>query len=165
MQRREWLCLFGTGLAALATGVALADNHGKGHGHDDGDEGHGHGNGHGNGHGQGHNKGYDKQYENHQYRYSDRDRGEIREWYRTHQNNLPPGLAKRDSLPPGLERQLEARGTLPPGLEKKMYRCPSDLERRLPPPPPDCEHVFIGGHVVLLNRKTSAVLDVFVIGR
>jgi len=158
MQRREWLYLLGAGFAGLATGVALADNQGKGHGHHDEDEDHGHGNG------QGHGKGHNKQVEKHDYRYSDRDRGEIREWYRTHQNNLPPGLAKRDSLPPGLERQLEARGTLPPGLQKKMYRCPYDLERRLPPPPPDCEHVIISGHVVLMNRKTFAVLDVFHIG-
>jgi len=42
-----------------------------------------------------------------------------------------------------------------------MYHCPDDLERRLPPPPPDCEHVIISDHVVLMNRKTFAVLDVF----
>ena len=160
MQRRELLYLFGAGFAGLATGVALADNQGKGHGHDDDDGDHGHGNGNGQGHGKGHNK----QAEKHDYRYSDHDRGEIREWYRTHQNNLPPGLAKRDSLPPGLERQLEARGTLPPGLQRKMYRCPDDLERSLPPPPPDCDHFIIGGHVVLMNRRTFAVIDVFHIG-
>src|ERR1700692_1823411 len=39
--------------------------------------------------------------------------------------------------------------------------CPGDLERHLPPPPPDCEHVVIGGHVVLLNRRTFVVVDVF----
>jgi Ni/Co efflux regulator RcnB len=32
--------------------------------------------------------------------------------------------------------------------------------RRLPPPPRDYEHVLIGGHVVLLNRKTFFVLSV-----
>ena len=154
MQRREWLYLLCAGFAGLATRVALADNQGKGHGHDVKDEDHGHG----------HGKGHNKQVGKHNYRYSDRDRLEIREWHRIHQNNLPPGLAKRDSLPPGLERQLEARGTLPPGLQKKMYRCPDDLERLLPPPPPDYEHVLIGGHVVLMNRKTFVVLDVFHIG-
>jgi hypothetical protein len=73
---------------------------------------------------------------------------------------LPPGLAKRDRLPPGLERQLVVRGTLPPGLRAKMHRCPEDFERRLPPPPPQCEHVFIGGHVVLLNRANFQIVDV-----
>jgi hypothetical protein len=38
---------------------------------------------------------------------------------------------------------------------------PVDLERRLPPPPPDCERVAIGGHIVLRNRDTKVVLDIF----
>jgi hypothetical protein len=38
---------------------------------------------------------------------------------------------------------------------------PPDLERRLPPPPPDCAHVVIGGHIVLMNRRTNVVLDIF----
>lgn len=83
MQRRKWLYLFTAGLTGCAAGVALADDHG--HGHDEDDDEHGHGNGQG--HGNGHNKHADV----HDYRYSDRDRGQIREWYRTHQNNLPPG--------------------------------------------------------------------------
>jgi hypothetical protein len=74
---------------------------------------------------------------------------------------LPPGLAKRDQLPPGLGKQLVRRGTLPPGLQKKIQPCPPDLERRLPPPPPDCGHVVIGGHIVLMNRRINVVLDIF----
>jgi hypothetical protein len=85
----------------------------------------------------------------------------VREWYDHHRDGLPPGLAKRDRLPPGLERQLEARGTLPPGLQKKIQPCPEELERRLPPPPPDCRHVIVGGHLVLLNTRSFLVVDVF----
>ncbi len=33
---------------------------------------------------------------------------------------LPPGLAKRDQLPPGLEKHLLKHGSLPPGLQKKI---------------------------------------------
>ena len=136
---------------ALSTTIAVAQ--GNGHGHEkhdrddddqsDGDHGHGHG------------KGHDR------HAYSDHDRDEMRGWYQEHYDHLPPGLAKRDRLPLGLERQLQVRGTLPPGLRKKMVHCPEDLERRLPPPPPDCEHVVIGGHIVLLNRRTFLVVDVF----
>ncbi len=43
-----------------------------------------------------------------------------------HQSNLPPGLARKDQLPPGLERQLVRRGTLPPGLEKRIRPCPEE---------------------------------------
>src|SRR5712692_2463493 len=48
-------------------------------------------------------------------------------------SGLPPGLAKRDTLPPGLEKQLRRNGRLPPGLEKKLVPFPPDLERQLPP--------------------------------
>jgi Ni/Co efflux regulator RcnB len=131
---------------ALSTTIAVAQGHGHGHDKDkedrDEEEDHSHGRGH-------EHKGY-----------SDHDRDEMRGWYREHSDNLPPGLAKRDRLPPGLERQLVVRGTLPPGLRAKMHRCPEDFERRLPPPPPQCEHVFIGGHVVLLNRANFQIVDV-----
>jgi len=96
-----------------------------------------------------------------EFRYSDHDRQAIRAWYNGRGGNLPRGLAKRDQLPPGLEQQLVVRGTLPPGLRKKMHRCPWDLVRVLPAPPPDCRHVLIGGHIVLLNRRTYVVVDIF----
>jgi hypothetical protein len=110
------------------------------------------------GHGKGHNKHNDDQGE---HFYKDHDREVIRDWYSRHSSSLPPGLAKRDELPPGLEKQLVQRGTLPPGLQKRLQPCPEELERRLPPPPPDCAHVVIGGHLVLLNRRTNVVVDIF----
>jgi hypothetical protein len=64
-------------------------------------------------------------------------------------------------LPPGLEKQLVRNGTLPPGLQKRLYPAPVELERQLPPPPPDCAHVLVSGHIVLLNRKTNVIVDVF----
>jgi len=117
---------------------------------------------HDNGHGKGHDKHYEeiRDADRDDYRYKHHEQ-EIRGWYAQHEGHLPPGLAKRDQLPPGLERQLVVRGTLPPGLQKRMYPCPEELERRLPPPPPECTHVFIGGHIVLLNRKTNVVVDIF----
>jgi len=42
-----------------------------------------------------------------------------------------------------------------------MMPCPEEIEHRLPPPPPDCAHVVIGGHVVLVNRSSYVVLDIF----
>ena len=90
----------------------------------------------------------------------DHDR-ELHDWYRSHYDRLPPGLAKRDELPPGLERQLVVRGTLPPGLQKKMQPCPVEVEEILPPPPVGYMHTVIGGHIALVNRKTFLVLDIF----
>jgi hypothetical protein len=137
MKLARWICSCALGALVLSGSLALAQGHGKGH------EKHG-------------NK--DDQGDSY---YKDQDREVIREWYGSHQNSLPPGLAKKDRLPPGLEKQLERRGTLPPGLQKRLQPCPQDLERRLPPPPPDCAHVLIGGHIVLLNRRTNLVVDVF----
>jgi hypothetical protein len=123
--------------------------------HDRGDDDHGHG--HGNGHAYGHQK-HDRDDDRGHYRDHDRD---LHDWYRAHYNNLPPGLAKRDRLPPGLERQLVVRGTLPPGLRREMHPCPPEVVSYLPPPPPGYMHTVIGGHIVLVNRQTFFVLDVF----
>ena len=140
MKLVNWLWAGVIGSLFLTGGAALAQDHG-------------------NGHGKGHEK-HEAKGDEDNYRYSDHDEA-IRDWYHDRGNHLPPGLAKKDRLPPGLEKQLVVRGTLPPGLQKRMNPCPEDLERRLPPPPPDCSHVLIGGHIVLLNHRTNVVVDVF----
>jgi hypothetical protein len=120
--------------------------------------GNGHGNGHGNGNG--HNKHHDDggDCDDCYYKHHEKD---IHGWYAQSESHLPPGLAKKDQLPPGLEKQLVRNGTLPPGLQKKLYPCPEELQRRLPPPPPDCGQFLVGGHIVLLNRRTNIVVDIF----
>src|SRR5215472_11031890 len=120
------------------------------------------GNSQGHGHGKGHEKHADADNQgNHEgYGYEQNEHA-IRTWYAENQGNLPPGLAKKDRLPPGLEKQLVRKGTLPPGLQKRIYPCPIELERQLPPPPPETRHVLVGGNIVLLNRKTNVVVDIF----
>ena len=123
------------------------------------------GQGNGNGKSKGHEKHEDSKASKNQekrekHQYKDHDREVARGWYVEHQGHLPPGLAKRDQLPPGLQRQLIVRGTLPPGLQARVQPVPRDLEVRLAPPPPECAHVFIGGNIVLLNRHTNVVVDV-----
>jgi len=139
VQLKRWIGLCTAAVFMLGT-ISVAGDHGNGHGkhHDEDDDDRG------------------------RYYYSDRDRDDMHHWYRDHDHDrdLPPGLAKRDQLPPGLEKQLRLRGTLPPGLRKKMYPCPEEVERRLPPPPAGCEHTLIGGHIVLVNKSTYMVLDI-----
>ena len=137
----KWLRACATAAFFVTSGFAFAQGQGHGHGRDKdkhGDD--------------------DNRYE---HFYGDHDRDQLRGWYHGHSGHLPPGLAKRDQLPPGLERQLVVRGTLPPGLQKRIEPCPPELVRVLPPPPPECEHVVIGGHLVLLNRRNFMVVDVF----
>lgn len=70
---------------------------------------------------------------------------------------LPPGLAKRDRLPPGLQKQLDRNGRLPPGLARRAL--PADLESRLPERT-DSERVIVDNDVVLIQKGTDLVLDV-----
>ncbi len=151
MSRSKWLYFL-----CVAVVLSLGPNAFADHDHD-GDHGQGHG------HAYGHDK--DKEKDKHDRddgrgHYRDHDR-ELRGWYAGHRDHLPPGLAKRDELPPGLERQLVVRGTLPPGLRSRMHPCPVEVEGYLPPPPVGYMHAAIGGHIVLVNRRTFFVLDVF----
>ena len=142
MKLAKWILGITLGLLAVSDPSAVAQGNSQGHGHGKGHDKHGDDD--------------DRDDDHGYYREHDRD---IHEWYAAHREGLPPGLAKKDRLPPGLEKQLVRRGTLPPGLQKRLQPCPQDLERYLPPPPPDCAHVLVGGHIVLLNRRTNVVMD------
>ena len=153
MSRNKWLYLLCAAVLLSLGPKAFAD-HGQGRGHayghdkDDPDK-------------DKHDRDDDRQgRDNDRHYYRDHDR-DLRGWYQGHRDHLPPGLAKRDDLPPGLERQLVVRGTLPPGLRSRMHPCPVEVEGYLPPPPVGYIHAAIGGHIVLVNRRTFFVLDVF----
>ena len=90
------------------------------------------------------------------------ERTVIKNWFANPQNlkGLPPGLAKRDKLPPGLERQLRERGKLPPGLQKKIQPLPPELEKQLRILPTGWRRVVIAGNVVMMNEKTAVVYDI-----
>lgn len=79
----------------------------------------------------------------------------IREYHR--QGSLPPGLAKREQLPPGLARQLRERGELPPGLQKRLVAVPDAWERRLPPVPAYYRRYFAGDDLVIVDSRTNRI--------
>ncbi|HEV2467550.1 MAG TPA: hypothetical protein VGS78_00030 [Candidatus Sulfotelmatobacter sp.] len=160
MSLKFWIRAAATALVSLslAATMAIAQDHGHGdHGRGDDhgwqdqdrDEGHGHAYGHDN-HGRGHDR----------FRYADHDR-DLRGWYHDHYRHLPPGLAKRDNLPPGLERRLIVNGFVPVEARGYMHPCPPEVETMLPPPPPNFVHVVIGGNLVLYNQANFQIADVF----
>jgi len=100
-------------------------------------------------------------YERHVYEWEQSPEGRDYKKHKNKHKGLPPGLAKKGSLPPGLAKQLARNGHLPPGLEKKMHPVPEELCRRLPPPPPDCVRGYYGGHVIFYNPRTSVIFNVF----
>src|SRR5262249_938622 len=89
------------------------------------------------------------------------DQRVIREWFSDSSNlkGLPPGLAKRETLPPGLQRQLVRNGQLPPGLEKKIQPLPPALEVVLAPLPEGRKRVFIRRPVTLLDHPQPLTTD------
>jgi hypothetical protein len=91
--------------------------------------------------------------------FSSHDRREIRSCF-AYSSNLPPGLAKRDSLPPGLEKRIERNGTLPPGLQKRVQPLPDVCNARLPRLPADWSRVVVSGRVLLLDPG-SRIADLF----
>ncbi len=72
---------------------------------------------------------------------------------------MPPGLANKESLPPGLQKHLDKYGKLPPGLEKRDL--PPGLEGKLPKRKGH-DRVIVGNDVLLIERATGLVLDILV---
>jgi hypothetical protein len=103
-------------------------------------QGHGHGN---------KNRDNDDNSSGSRYVFSASDRTRILDCMNGGGEGLPPGLAKRDRLPPGLEKQLRRNGHLPPGLEKKVRPLPRSCEVRLPRLPSEITRVVIGNYVIL----------------
>lgn len=92
--------------------------------------------------------------------FSDRDRQIISDCLVNDHAGLPPGLAKKDHLPPGLERQLQRNGTLPPGLQKRVQPLPDSCAARLPRLPNDWAIVVLSGRIIMLNAR-QRIVDLF----
>ena len=89
-----------------------------------------------------------------------KDRQEIEQYFVRYQNQLPPGLAKRDALPPGLQDALVRNGELPAGVEGEVQVLPRQLEVRLTALDVSLKRGYIDGKVITWNRKTRRVVDV-----
>jgi hypothetical protein len=92
--------------------------------------------------------------------FSNRDRNAIRACFNDRASDLPPGLARRDTLPPGLDRQLQRDGTLPPGLERRVQELPDVCQQSLPQLPQDLDRVVYMRRVMLIDRS-NRILDTF----
>lgn len=74
------------------------------------------------------------------------------------QKGMPPGLAKRGKLPPGLQKQLQRNGTLPPGLAKRDL--PGNLNTQLPSVDEGLERVITNTSVLLVDKATGVIKDI-----
>ena len=82
----------------------------------------------------------------------------VREYARA--GSLPPGLAKREALPPGLREQLRERGELPPGLQKRLIPVPGTLVTRLPAVPSYYHRYFAGDDLIVVDTRTNRIAAV-----
>jgi hypothetical protein len=96
--------------------------------------------------------------------FSDHERQVISECFVNDRAGLPPGLAKKDRLPPGLERHLQRNGTLPPGLQKRVQPLPGSCVARLPRLPRDWSRVVLSGRIILLDPRQT-IVDLFWLSR
>jgi hypothetical protein len=92
--------------------------------------------------------------------FSDHERRIIDDCLVNDRAGLPPGLAKKDHLPPGLERHLQRNGTLPPGLQKRVQPLPGLCAARLPRLPRDWSRVVLSGRIILLDPQ-QRIVDLF----
>ena len=91
--------------------------------------------------------------------FTDHDRKLIHQYYNHgKRKKTPPGLAKKEHLPPGLRKQIKKHGKLPPGLEGRYL--PHDLEQKLHRLPKGYVRIRVGTDIVLMETPTRIILDV-----
>lgn len=74
---------------------------------------------------------------------------------------LPPGLAKKQKLPPGLRKQMRQRGHLPPGLDKHWVALPLVLERDLPPLPPYYARRRVDNDLLVVDVRANVIVSLW----
>lgn len=91
----------------------------------------------------------------------DEDRDKDKDRGRGHNGKfVPPGLAKKGGLPPGIAKKLNDDGTLPAAMARR--EVPPDLARTLPKTRTGQQRVVVDDDVVLIEQATGRVLDVII---
>lgn len=138
----NYLVAITAALALAAPSAAVAQ--GRGRGHEKPGKGHA----------------ADTAHDEHQAVVIDRD-GHVRVIHEyAHSGSLPPGLAKREALPPGLRKQLHENGELPPGLQKRLVPVPTVLVHRLPPVPSYYHRYFAGDDLLVIDTRTHRLVAI-----
>ncbi|MHB1215432.1 MAG: hypothetical protein ACYCY9_10625 [Thiobacillus sp.] len=90
--------------------------------------------------------------------FTDHDRRLINDYYAPRYRNLPPGLAKRDRLPPGHAWRVRRNQPIPD--DARWRYLPGELEQRLTRLPPGYVRVVVGTDVAIMNVRSRVVVDV-----
>lgn len=149
------ILMMAAGAAAFAT-PALAEHpghgHGKGHKHHDES-------------GQDEDRNEDRgdRGDHGRREFDDNERDQIRGFYRDNpeeRERLPPGLAKKNKIPPGWEKKIGRGQRIPDDIWVQRVPVPREVVLKLPvPPPPGVVLVRVQDHVLRVIEKTHEVLD------
>lgn len=90
--------------------------------------------------------------------FTDQDRHLINNYYAPRYRSLPPGLAKKDRLPPG--HAWRARPNQPIHEDAYWRYLPYELDQRLSRLPPEYVRIVIGTDVAIMNTRTRVVVDI-----
>jgi len=102
------------------------------------------------------------EYAHGKHQFSGGERDEIRGFFDSHpaeRERLPPGLAKKNKIPPGWQKKIARGERIPDDVWAYRVPLPHDILIKLPPPPPGVIHVRIEDHVFKVIEKTHEVLD------
>lgn len=89
--------------------------------------------------------------------FSDDDRRLVNDYYAPRYKKLPPGLAKKDKLPPG--HAWRARVNQPIHDDARWRYLPDELDQRLTRLPPEYVRIVIGTDVAIMHVRTRVVVD------
>lgn len=152
------ILMMAAGAAAFAT-PALAEHPGHGHG-----KGHKHHDESGQDEDRNEDRGDRGDRGDHGRReFDDNERDQIRGFYRDNpeeRERLPPGLAKKNKIPPGWEKKIGRGQRIPDDIWVQRVPVPREVVLKLPvPPPPGVVLVRVQDHVLRVIEKTHEVLD------
>ena len=94
--------------------------------------------------------------------FSRSERDEIHAYFSANpgaREQLPPGLAKKNKIPPGWQKKIARGERIPDDVWAYRVLLPHEILVRLPPPPTGVIHVRIQDHVLKVVEKTHEVLD------
>lgn len=96
--------------------------------------------------------------------FSGPEQDQIVAYFRSHpeaREQLPPGLAKQNKIPPGWQKKLARGQRIPDDIWVHRVPLPRDIVIALPPPPAGVIHVRIHDRILRVVEKTHEVLDDF----
>lgn len=94
--------------------------------------------------------------------FSDKERSAIESYFERNpgaRDQLPPGLAKKNKIPPGWQKKIRRGEPVPPDLWEFRVPLPHEILVKLPPPPPGVVLVRIHDRVLKVRERTHEVLD------